>query len=201
MNTNAAISIVIAILVIIGGFFLFSTERAQAPENGGAAEENNITEDATSSEDNIEDIAKNISTTPTENDNATAETMADEEVDAVEENPQDIPEESTGEKIITYTGNNYSPSTITIFTGETVTFVNKSTRDMWPASALHPTHTIYPNSDIEKCGATEKEAIFDACRGIPQGESWSFTFNEIGEWEYHDHLNPRSNGTIIVGAP
>ena len=77
-----------------------------------------------------------------------------------------------------------------------VTFFNEDSNKHWPASAMHPTHTLYPGSGIEKCGTGEK--IFDACKGLEQGESFSFTFNEKGSWKYHDHLSVSSTGTIVV---
>ena len=90
----------------------------------------------------------------------------------------------------------FSPNVLTIKVGETVTFVNKDSRQHWPASNVHPTHTAYPGSDIEKCGAGAN--IFDACNGLAQGETFSFTFDQRGSWEYHDHLNPRLIGTVEV---
>ncbi|MEK6824273.1 MAG: hypothetical protein AABY02_00300, partial [Nanoarchaeota archaeon] len=64
----------------------------------------------------------------------------------------------------------------------------------------HPSHKNYPGSDIAKCGTSEASTIFDACKGLAQGESYSFTFNEVGSWNYHDHLNPNLRGTVIVEA-
>jgi len=61
---------------------------------------------------------------------------------------------------------------------------------------MHPTHTVYPGSDVKKCGSDE--SIFDACKGLEQGESFSFTFNEIGSWGYHDHLRASTTGKIVV---
>lgn len=92
----------------------------------------------------------------------------------------------------------FNPSTLTINAGDTVSFVNKNTVSHWPASAVHPTHTAYPGSDVKKCSTSEKEIIFDACAPLKAEESWSFTFMEKGSWKYHDHLNPRFTGTIIV---
>jgi hypothetical protein len=51
---------------------------------------------------------------------------------------------------------------------------------------------------LKKCGTPEQNKIFDACRGVKQGESWSFVFNEVGKWYYHDHLNPFWKGEIVV---
>ena len=105
---------------------------------------------------------------------------------------------SASEKIIIYTDSGYSPKEMTVSLGETVTWTNKASRDMWPASAMHPTHTVYPNSSIEKCGTSEEQNIFDACRGISPEESYTFIFSEAGTWFYHDHLNPKSTGKITV---
>ncbi len=100
--------------------------------------------------------------------------------------------------VIEITSSGFSPDTLTINIGETVTFVNKDIKLSWPASAIHPTHTVYPGSDIKKCGTSEETNIFDACKGLAQGESWSFTFNSKGTWNYHNHLNPSLRGKIIV---
>lgn len=98
--------------------------------------------------------------------------------------------------LITYTNAGYSPASVTIKKGTTTTFKNAGTQDTWPASAMHPTHTVYPGSDIKKCGTATD--IFDACRGLTPGESWSFIFTEVGEWGYHDHLHARQFGSITV---
>jgi len=106
---------------------------------------------------------------------------------------------SGGSNTITITSSGFSPLTLTISKGDRVTFTNQGSSPSWPASAVHPTHTVYPGSGISKCDGAEESNIFDACRGLRQGESYSFTFNEAGSWKYHDHLNPGSGGIIIVG--
>ena len=96
-------------------------------------------------------------------------------------------------------GSGFSPSTLTINKGDTVTFQNIHPEESWPASAVHPTHTVYPGSGISKCGTVEESMIFDACGGIsPDYGTYSFTFNEIGTWNYHDHLDSGKTGTITV---
>jgi len=91
----------------------------------------------------------------------------------------------------------FSPSSLTINAGDTVTFLAISS-NIWPASDIHPTHRNYPGSDISKCNTAEADNIFDACRGIPNGNSYSFTFTEVGTWNYHNHFSPGRRGTIIV---
>ena len=113
-------------------------------------------------------------------------------------NPEENSQGTAG-NVIKITSSGFTPSELTISRGETVTFINKDTEEHWPASAQHPTHTIYPGSNIEKCGTAEQESIFDACHGLSPGESWSFTFNEVGTWNYHEHLDISFGfGKVIV---
>ncbi|MBI2632509.1 hypothetical protein HYW75_05885 [Candidatus Pacearchaeota archaeon] len=106
--------------------------------------------------------------------------------------------ESAKEHTIEILSSGFSPSSLEINAGDSVTWVNKDSSEHWPASAMHPTHTVYPGSDIKKCGTAEQSKIFDACNGLSEGESWSFTFNEKGSWNYHDHLFSGRFGKIIV---
>lgn len=110
--------------------------------------------------------------------------------------PQPLP--SISGNVIEITSSGFSPSVLTINKSDTVTFVNRDTAEHWTASANHPMHTVYPGSGIEKCGTAEQPQIFDACKGLSQGETFSFKFDNVGTWKYHDHLNPSSTGTIIV---
>lgn len=106
-------------------------------------------------------------------------------------------QQKSGEQyIIKITPNGFNPSVLTINAGERVIWVNKYNLPSWPASNVHPTHTLYPGSNINKCGTSE--LIFDACKNLKQGESFSFTLNEKGSWRYHDHLDPGTGGTINV---
>ena len=85
----------------------------------------------------------------------------------------------------------FSPQTLTIKKGDTVTFVNTEGTH-WPASAMHPTHTVYPESG--GCIGSK----FDACKDLAEGEEWSFVFEQTGTWKYHDHLSASLTGSIIV---
>lgn len=86
--------------------------------------------------------------------------------------------------VLSMTDAGFSPATLNIKKGDTVAFTNNGTALHWPASAPHPTHTNYPG--------------FDAGRALEPGESWTFQFDKIGTWTYHDHLNPATKGTIVV---
>lgn len=112
--------------------------------------------------------------------------------------PTTTPTSSPKAVVIKYTATGYSPLAVTIEKGTEVTFLNESDKKMWPASAKHPTHTVYPGSDIKKCGSSTADTIFDACKGLEKGQSWSFTFNEVGTWLFHDHISPGFTGTVII---
>lgn len=85
---------------------------------------------------------------------------------------------------VNYTATGFSPSTLTIKAGTAVTFLNQTSASMWVASNDHPAHLIYPE--------------FDAKKGYAPGTSYTFTFTRTGTWGYHDHLNARNGGTIVV---
>ncbi len=106
--------------------------------------------------------------------------------------PSAAPSAPSAAKTIEITASGFSPSTLTIKAGDTVAFVNKDTTQHWPASAMHPIHTVYP----ETGGCIGSK--FDACKGLAAGETFEFTFTHVGSWKYHDHLNPSLWGTIVV---
>ncbi|MBI5456176.1 hypothetical protein HY969_00370 [Candidatus Kaiserbacteria bacterium] len=102
----------------------------------------------------------------------------------------------TYDALISYTEEGYSPSSVTIKKGQSVRWTNDAASDVetWPASAVHPTHSIYPETTGNDCLGS----AFDACRGLKKGGVWQFTFNEVGEWRFHDHLHPSKTGVVIV---
>src|SRR3989344_3640946 len=74
----------------------------------------------------------------------------------------------------------FAPSELKIRKGDMVIWTNRNSSPTRPASGPHPTHTIYPG--------------FDALKMLSNGENYSFTFDKIGSWKYHDHLNPSVKG-------
>jgi len=86
--------------------------------------------------------------------------------------------------IVNITSSGFSPGTITINSGDTITFVNTDTSLHWVASKPHPIHTDVPG--------------FDARKALQRGESYSFTFTKKGTFGCHDHLNPATMCAIIV---
>lgn len=100
--------------------------------------------------------------------------------------------------VVAYTDSGYSPASLTIKRGDTVVWRNNSSRGMWTASAIHPTHKIYPGTDIAKCEDQADGSMFDACANLSSGQSWSFIFDHGGTWRYHNHTFSAHTGTIIV---
>lgn len=103
-----------------------------------------------------------------------------------------------GETVVTYTDNGFTPNTVTVNSGDSVKFVNESSNSMWIASAVHPTHAAYDGTSLDDHCEDGVSSSFDSCDQIPSGEDWNFTFNQEGEWNYHDHTNAGNTGTIIV---
>ena len=102
---------------------------------------------------------------------------------------------------VIYDGSGFSPATLTVNVGETVTFVNKSTRGMWVGADEHPTHTSYDGtSTSEHCGKVgpSRDDVFDQCIATQNGGSWSFTFTKTGSFDYHNHVAGGTSGTIVV---
>ncbi len=96
--------------------------------------------------------------------------------------------------IITDSG--FDPNFVTIHPGSMVAWVNEGQKPHWPASDVHPWHTLYPGSDINMCET--KENILDACKGLEKSGSFSFVFDKIGKWGIHDHLAPGLSMTVEV---
>jgi plastocyanin len=98
---------------------------------------------------------------------------------------------------VLYGPSGFSPATVTINKGDTVTFTNNGGDEMWVASAPHPAHTGYDGTDrATHCAAGYTGAPpFDQCSA---GISFSFMFNQVGTWVYHNHGNSADHGTVVV---
>lgn len=86
---------------------------------------------------------------------------------------------------VNYTSGGFSPKIVTIKKGDTVVFENKTGASFSVASNDHPTHLLYPE--------------FDQYKTDQRGKSeFRFTFEKVGTWGYHDHLNADVLGTVVV---
>ena len=98
---------------------------------------------------------------------------------------------------VSYDGTAFSPASVTIAKGGMVTFTDTAGATMWVASGMHPVHSGYDSTTMSAhCAAGYAGAApFDQCKA---GASYSFTFDKVGEWGYHDHKNSSAFGKIIV---
>lgn len=97
---------------------------------------------------------------------------------------ESCPKINTTSQTVIMNNDSFEPETLTIQKCTKVIFENRDKVTRWPASNLHPTHGIYPE--------------FDPLQPIEAGKDWSFVFDKVGNWRYHDHLAPSLRGTIIV---
>ncbi|GEM_PF-4082325 len=111
--------------------------------------------------------------------------------------PQPQPSAASTATIV-YADSGFSPARLTVKAGTTVTFKNKSSSPSWPASNIHPTHELYDGTSLVEHCRNGTSNTFDACREIAPGSSWSFKFDKVGSWKYHDHLNPGQKGAVVV---
>lgn len=92
--------------------------------------------------------------------------------------------EAAGQQTIEITASGFSPATVSVKKGTTVIFVNRDSTPHWPASGMHPTHQLCQG--------------FDALHGLQTGESYRFTFDDVKECPFHDHLNVSLHGKVTV---
>ncbi len=90
------------------------------------------------------------------------------------------------EVTIVLTKNGFMPKEVYLSRNATVTFSTELGNQFWPASDLHPFHTIY--------------SAFDPKHPINATSTWNFTFNKDGHWSYHDHIG-LATAVIIVVPP
>lgn len=178
MTKTGWIAIVVAILALLAAFLLWSSS-AQAPAiDQGAASDAGSLAQSTEGQGAM--------------DGATFEATG--EVGAgVAGEAESAPMSAT----VTYDGTKYSPATVTIKKGGTVTFTDTTSGTMWVASAMHPDHTGYDGtSRSEHCASGYTgEKPFDQCK---KGKSFSFAFKKAGEFPYHDHASATVFGKVVV---
>ncbi len=99
---------------------------------------------------------------------------------------------------VTYTDSGFSPQNLTIKAGDEVVWTNKSSGQMWIASAMHPLHADYSGINLQAHCPDLENNDFDQCKNEGPGTSWSFTFTKTGIWGYHNHSNSTKFGKITV---
>jgi plastocyanin len=92
--------------------------------------------------------------------------------------------QATAKTTVSYTDSGFTPNSVTVKQGATVTFVNNSAKGMWVASDVHPTHQLLPG--------------FDELKSVQKGGSYDYTFVKVGTWTFHNHMSPSEKGTVVV---
>ncbi len=90
-------------------------------------------------------------------------------------------QQATGE--IDYTDSGYTPATLTVKVGQTITVKNSSSAAMSFNSDPHPIHTSFSELNLGK---------------IDAGGSKTLTLNKAGTYTYHNHLKASHKGSIVV---
>ena len=173
MKTSALVTIVLAVLVIFGGWYWYSnyySAPAATPTTDTTTNTNPNDADYTPTTDTSGGVSADIQAGVTV---GTAPMSA----------------------TITLTASGFSPSSVTIKKGGTVTFKNESTGEMWVGSAQHPTHTAYSGRTLTQHCPDTTGTAFDQCKS---GNTYSFMFEKVGSWSYHNHKNASQFGAVVV---
>jgi plastocyanin len=94
-------------------------------------------------------------------------------------------EETLSQAAVNITEDGFSPATLKIKKGTTVTWTNQDDVPHQVASDPHPTH--------------EGLAGLDSEEPLTKADAYNFTFETAGTFTYHDHLNfSIFQGTIVV---
>ena len=86
---------------------------------------------------------------------------------------------------INFDGSKFSPATLTVKSGTTVTIKNTSSNDVQMESNPHPVHTDDIDLNVGLVSA---------------GQSKTFIVIKTGSFGYHDHLDPSIQGRITING-
>ncbi|MEX0621870.1 MAG: cupredoxin domain-containing protein [Candidatus Woykebacteria bacterium] len=98
-----------------------------------------------------------------------------------------VGEQSEEATTITYTSSGFSPSDVTVKSGDTITWMNNSDQEVQVGVDPHPIHT----GDRELSGD-------GFVLTLQPGEQANVTMTTAGPHGYHNHLNSGQRGTITV---
>lgn len=84
---------------------------------------------------------------------------------------------------VTYTSSGFSPSSVTVKSGDKIKFVNNSDSAIQPSSDPHPVHTDNPELNVGQ---------------IQPGESSTITVANKGTWGMHNHFNSSQKVTVVI---
>ncbi|PSO45805.1 MAG: hypothetical protein BRC25_00890 [Parcubacteria group bacterium SW_6_46_9] len=178
---KATTTILVVLAIAVSGFLIFSDGSSQPQQPA----------DQPKTTTNIDSNQPDESTTsPTSTDDRQPEDNVNPTTSA---SPAENGSANSPAATVTYEDGQFSPQTVTIRQGQTVRFESVD-GNMWVGVDQHPTHTEYDGTSLqEHCNGRQKS--FDQCE---VGDTYSFTFDEAGEFGYHNHVNPSAGGMVIV---
>ncbi len=148
----------VVIILGVGGYVLY------------AAQNNNTATTSSSTSSGSESAVK---TTPTSSSDSSSSTST-----TATTTP------STATTSVSFSGGTFSPASVTVAVGGTVTFKNDDASTTFNlASDPHPTHTDYLPLNVGL---------------LAPGKSATVTFSKAGTFGYHNHLNSSETGTVVV---
>lgn len=89
---------------------------------------------------------------------------------------------------VKYSDAGFEPKQITVKKGTKVQFTNNAQIPMYVATDPHPAHTDYPEFEMGVVLQRHPEP----------DEDFSFTFDKVGTWKYHNHAMPDHVATVVV---
>ncbi len=161
MNKNLVILAIVLVILIAGGLLAYNAYQA-----------NQTVQPTVNNSEGM------ITNTPPTDTPVVSQTTMEEGSPSAEGSPQQT------KNTVTISSTGFSPESITIKKGESVTWVNSDTTNHTVNSDNHPTHLLYPV--LNKAGL------------IKPAESKSVKFDQTGTFTYHDHLNAALVGKVIV---
>lgn len=78
----------------------------------------------------------------------------------------------------------FNPATIKVKAGTVVIWKSTDSESHRVVSNPHPTHGDLPGLDSKS--------------NIGPDDTYSYTFDKVGTYKYHDELDPTRNGTVVV---
>jgi plastocyanin len=170
---KSTIAIIVIILFLLAGVYLFIHNKAVAPS-----------QDENSSYQNPSTPAITTGSEPNTQANVKAAAGADYTP------PQSSTGgETTGSNIqvteVDFNGSQFRPNPAKINVGDYIFFKNKGTDSFWPLAGSANTVAAYPT--------------FNAGNPIAPGGEYKFQFTKAGNFSYGDNLHPNAAATVEVG--
>lgn len=201
------IAIVAAIAFIAGGVMFATTRETPPVFLGGASEPDSLLPQA---KDGVEAVSLATETPTGTATSSAGETDSDEPIlppegageEPVSQEPTPQPQPQPTPDIrepsepapkpktrssthtVSIGSSSFVPQLLTIYAGDKVCWVNNDTQLHWPASDPHPTHTGLPD--------------FDPLADLLPGETFCYTFKELGVISYHDHTQAVINDVATI---